>query len=65
MNLTYIGKKHFHKNPLYFRKNADFEAANEIDNTHKSNTTTIFYKQNPVLSGYYIISELDDVLKNG
>ena len=25
-------KKHFHKNPLYFRIFADFQAYNEIDN---------------------------------
>ena len=58
-------KKLFHKNPLFFRIYSDFEADNEIDNTYKGNKTTNFYKQNPILNGYYIISELDDVLKNG
>ena len=29
------------------------------------NKRTNIYKQNPVLNGYHIISELDDVLKNG
>ena len=57
-------KKHFHKNPLYFRIYADFEADNEKDNTCISNKTTNIYKQNPVLNGYYIVSELEGVLKN-
>ena len=58
-------KNHFHKNPLYFRIYADFEADNEKDNSCIGNKTTDIYKQNPVLKGYYIISELDDVLKSG
>ena len=58
-------KKHFHKNPLYFRIFADFEADNEKDNTKIGNKTTNIYKQNPVLNGYYIISELEDVLESG
>ena len=57
-------KKHFHKNPLYFRIYADFEADNEEDNTCIGNKTTNIFKQNPVLNGYYIISELEDVLKS-
>ena len=58
-------KKHFHKNPIYFRIIADFEADNEKDNTKIGNKTTNIYKQNPVLNGYYIISELEDVLESG
>ena len=58
-------KKHFHKNPLYFRIYADFEADNEKDNSIIGNKTTNIYKQNPVLNGYHIVSELGDVLKNG
>ena len=58
-------KKHFHKNPLYFRIIADFEADNEKDNSKIGNKTTNIYKQNPVLNGYYIISELEDVLESG
>ena len=58
-------KKHFHKNPLYFRIIADFEADNEVDGSNIGNKTTNIYKQNPVLNGYYIISELEDVLKSG
>ena len=57
-------KKHFHKNPLYFRIYADFEADNEKDNSIVGNKTTNIYKQNPVLNGYHIISELEDVLKS-
>ena len=58
-------KKHFHKNPIYFRIIADFEADNEVDGSNIGNKTTKITKQNPVLSGYYIISELEDVLESG
>ena len=57
-------KKYFHKNPLYFRIYADFEADNEKDNSIVGNKTTNIYKQNPVLNGYHIVSELEDVLKS-
>ena len=57
-------KKHFHKNPLYFRIYAGFEADNEKDNTIIGNKTTNIYKQNPVVNGYHIVSELEDVLKS-
>ena len=57
-------KNHFHKNPLCFRIYADFEADNEKDNSIVGNKTTNIYKQNPVLNGYHIVSELEDVLKN-
>ena len=57
-------KHHFHKNPLYFMICADFEADNEIDNSIIGNKTTNIFKQNPVLNGYHIKSELEDVLKS-
>ena len=57
-------KKHFHKNPIYFRIYADFEADNEKDNSSVGNKTTNIYKQNPVFNGYHIVSELEDVLKS-
>ena len=57
-------KKHFHKNPLYFRIYADFEADNQKDNSIVGNKTTNIYKQNPVLNGYHIVSKLEDVLKS-
>ena len=57
-------KKHFHKNPLYVRIYADFKADNEKDNSSIGNKTTNIYKQNPVLNGYHIVSELEDVLKS-
>ena len=57
--------KHFQKNRFYFSIYADFEADNEIDNSSIGNKTTNVYKQNAVLNGYYIESELEDVLKNG
>ena len=58
-------KKHFHKNPIYFRIIADFEADNEKHDSKIGNKTTNIYKQKPVLNGYYIISELEDVLESG
>ena len=57
--------KHFHENPLYFRIYSDFEADNEKDNSSVDNKTTNIYKQNPVLNGYHILSELEDVLESG
>ena len=41
-------KKQVHKNSLYFRKIADFEADNEIDISSKRNETNNIYKQNSV-----------------
>ena len=57
-------KNDFHKNPLYFRIYADFEADNEKDNSIIGNKTKNIYKQNPVLNGYHIESELEDILKS-
>ena len=58
-------KKHFHKIPLYFRIYADFECNNEINNSNIGNKTTNIFKQNPTCNGYYIVSELNDVLQSG
>ena len=58
-------KKQFHKNPLYFRFMPDSEADNEIDGSNIGKKTTNIYKQNPVLDGYYLISDLEDILKSG
>ena len=58
-------QNHYHKNPLYFTIHADFEADNEKDNSNKDNNTTNIYKQKPVLNGYHIESELNDILKSG
>ena len=57
-------KKHFHINPLYFRIYADFEADNEKDNSIIGNKTKNIYKQNPILNGYHIVSELEDIIKS-
>ena len=65
LNPIFIGKKHFHKRPLYFRIISDFKADSEIDNSNVGNKTTNIYKQNPVLNGYYVISELEIILKSG
>ena len=58
-------KKHFHRNPLYFRVYAASEADNEIDNSNIGNKTNTLYKQNPVLNGYHIISELKIFSQSG
>ena len=58
-------KKHFHKNPLYFWICSEFEADNEKDISNVGTKTTNIYKQNPVLKGYRIISELNDFLESG
>ena len=58
-------KNRFHKNPLYFRIEADFEPDNEIDGFSIGNKTFKCYEQKPVLNSYYIVSELNDVLKSG
>ena len=58
-------KKLWHKNLLYFRIYADFEADNEKGKSSLGSKTTTLYKQNPVLNGYHIKSELEDILKNG
>ena len=36
-----------------------------MDNTHIGNKTTNIHKQNPILNGDYIISELEHVIKSG
>ena len=60
-----LWKNHFIKNPSYFRVCADFKAGNEIDISSIGNKTTNTYKQNPMLNGYHIISELENVSKSG
>ena len=59
------GKNHFHRNPLYFRIYADFEADNEDDNFSIGKKTINFFKQSPILNGYRIESDLEDVLASG
>ena len=54
-------EKHFYKNPLYSRIYAHFEADNKNDKSSVRNKTTFIYKQNPVLNGYGIVTELEDV----
>ena len=58
-------KKQFHKKPSYFRIYADFEADNEKENSIIGNKTTNIYKQNPVLNGYHMESDLEGILKSG
>ena len=45
-------KKHFHKNPLYFRIYGDFEADIGKNDSEIGNKTTTVYKQKPVPNGY-------------
>ena len=65
MNHIFIGKIIFIRIHYFFRIYADFAADNEKDNSSIGNTATIIYKQSPILNGYRIVSELDDVLKSG
>ena len=59
-------KNHFHKNPLYFRIYADFEAEKEKEDSKAvCNKTTNNYEQIPVCNAYEIVSEIEDVLKSG
>ena len=58
-------KKYSHRNPILFRKYADFEADIEIDFSNKGNKITILLNQIPVCNGYYKVSELDDALQSG
>ena len=64
MNHIFIGKKQFDINPIIIRTNADFEADNEKDDFIIGNKTTTFYKRNPILNGYQVVSELEDILKS-
>ena len=57
-------KKLFHKNPLHCKSGEDFDADNEIDQSSIGKKTTNSYKQNPVLKGDHIESELDDILQS-
>ena len=57
-------KNLFNKNPLYFTIFADFEADNEIDNSSIGNKTTNIYEQIPVINGYHVKSDMEDVLKS-
>ena len=58
-------KKHFHKIPLYFRIYGDFECNNKIEGSHIGIKTTNIFKQNPMCNGFYIVSELENVLQSG
>ena len=58
-------KKDFNKNPIYYRFIAVFEADNEIDISTIGEEQTKIFGQNPVLNGYYIKSELNDVFESG
>ena len=58
-------KNSFIRNLLYFRIYADFEADKEKVNSSIGNKATNIYKQKPILNGYRIVSELEEVLKSG
>ena len=59
------GKKYFHKNKLYFRIHADFEADNKKENTNIGDIITNIYKQESLCNVYHIESELDHFLRSG
>ena len=65
MSYFFWKKKHIHKNPIQFRIYADFEADNEIHNSSIGNKTTNIYKESPMVNGYRVESELNDVLQSG
>ena len=58
-------KKLLQRNPIFFKIYADFEADKEKDNSGVGIKTTNIFKENPVLNGYRLVSELEDVLKSG
>ena len=58
-------KKHFHKIPLYFRIYGDFECNNKREYSNIGNKTTNIFRQNPMCNGFYIVSEMDNVLQSG
>ena len=58
------GKKNIFKKNPFFRIYAEFEADFEKDSSSIGNKTTKIYKQNPILNGYHIMSEVEDVLQN-
>ena len=61
---SFLEKKHFRKN-RFFRIYDDFEADSEKDKSSKGNKTINIIEKNPVYNGYYIVSELDGLLKSG
>ena len=49
---------------LEFRIYVDFEADNGKDDFRIGNKTTNFFKRNPILNRYHVVSELEDILKS-
>ena len=58
-------RKNFQTKPLFSPIYADFETDIEFIISSIGNQSTIIFKQNSVCNGYYIVSEMDDVLKCG
>ena len=58
-------KNFFHENLLSFGIYAVFGADTEKGNRNLGNKTTNIYEQNPVLNGYRIVSELENILQSG
>ena len=58
-------KKYFHKIPLYFRIYGDFECKNSIaELQHIGKKSKNVFRQNRTCNGFYIVSELNDVLQS-
>ena len=58
-------RKYFHKIPLYFRIYSESTCDNQINYSNIRNKTPNIYHQITICNGYYIISELNDVLQSG
>ena len=65
MNHIFIGKNIFIKFHYILEYMQILNVIMKLDNSNMGNKTTNIYKQNPVCNGYYIVSELNDVLQSG
>ena len=65
MNLIFIGKNIFIKFHYILEYMQILNVIMKLDNSNMGNKTTNIYKQKAVCNGYYIVSELNDVLKSG
>ena len=69
-------EKYFHKNPVFRRIYADFEVDNEVDASFANSSLCDYsssictkrfntYEQNPICNGYYIRSQVNNILQSG
>ena len=57
-------EKYFQNNPVIFMIYAYLVADNEKDISNRGDKATNINMQNPVCNCYYIVSELNDILKS-